>query len=208
MTKGGCVEVARMTDEQLLARAGEESAAFEEFYRRHVGKVVGFAVRRCSRPGEVPDLVAAVWLEVIESAHLFNPARGRAVSWLLGVAANLMASEARRSRREREAKARLAGRRVLDDDDYTRLEEEIDAAGLSSNLRNAISMLPEGERAVVELVVLDDLTPGQAAKALGILSSTARMRLARGRTKLRRSLPSFALSVPAKSPSLVKEASP
>ena len=119
-----------------------------------------------------------------------------------------MASEARRSRREREAKARLAGRRVLDDDDYTRLEEEIDAAGLSSNLRNAISMLPEGERAVVELVVLDDLTPGQAAKALGILSSTARMRLARGRTKLRRSLPSFALSVAAKSPSFVKEASP
>lgn len=123
-----------MTDEQLLARAGEDPAAFEEFYRRHVGKVAGFAVRRCSTPGEVPDLVAAVWLEVIESAPLFNPARGRAVPWLLGVAANLMASEARRSRREREAKARLAGRRVLDDDDYTRLEEEIDATGLSSNL--------------------------------------------------------------------------
>lgn len=197
-----------MTDEQLLARAGEDPAAFEEFYRRHVGKVVGFAVRRCSRPGEVPDLVAAVWLEVIESAHLFNPARGRAVPWLLGVAANLMASEARRSRREREAKARLAGRRVLDDDDYTRLEEEIDATDLSSNLRNAISMLPEGERAVVELVVLDELTPGQAAKTLGILSATARMRLARGRAKLRRSLPSFVVTAPANTPQPIREVSP
>jgi RNA polymerase sigma factor (sigma-70 family) len=197
-----------MTDEQLLARAGEDPAAFEEFYRRHVGKVVGFAVRRCSRPGEVPDLVAAVWLEVIESAHLFNPARGRAIPWLLGVTANLMASEARRSRREREAKARLAGRRVLDDDDYTRLEEEIDATGLSSNLRNAISMLPEGERAVVELVVLDELTPGQAAKILGILSATARMRLARGRAKLRRSLPSFVVTAPATTPQPIREVSP
>lgn len=197
-----------MTDEQLLARAGKDPAAFEEFYRRHVGKVVGFAVRRCSRPGEVPDLVAAVWLEVIESAHLFNPARGRAVPWLLGVAANLMASEARRSRREREAKARLAGRRVLDDDDYTRLEEEIDATDLSSNLRNAISMLPEGERAVVELVVLDELTPGQAAKTLGILSATARMRLARGRAKLRRSLPSFVVTAPANTPQPIREVSP
>lgn len=197
-----------MTDEQLLARAGEDPAAFEEFYRRHVGKVVGFAVRRCSRPGEVPDLVAAVWLEVIESAHLFNPARGRAVPWLFGVAANLMASEARRSRREHEAKARLAGRRILDEDDYVRLEEEIDTAGIAIDIRNAISALPEGERAVVELVVVDELTPGQAAKALGILSATARMRLARGRAKLRRSLPSLAVSAPATTPSLVKEASP
>jgi RNA polymerase sigma factor (sigma-70 family) len=202
------VQVGCMTDEQLLAHAGKDPAAFEEFYRRHVGKVVGFAVRRCSRPGEVPDLVAAVWLEAIESAHLFNPARGRAVPWLLGVAANLMAAEARRSRREHEAKARLAGRRVLDDDDYIRLEEEIDAAGITGDLRNAISVLPEGERAVVELVVLDDLTPGQAAKALGILSATARMRLARGRTKLRRSLSCFAVSAPSTSPSLVKEVSP
>jgi len=197
-----------MTDEQLLARAGEGPAAFEELYRRHVDKVVGFAVRRCSRPDEVPDLVAAVWLEIIESAHLFNPAKGRAVPWLLGVAANLMASEARRSRREHEAKARLAGRRVLEDDDYSLLEEEIDAAGITGDLRNAISTLPEGERAVVELVVLDELTPGQAAKALGILSPTARMRLARGRAKVRRSLPSFAVSAPAISPSLVKEVSP
>lgn len=197
-----------MTDEQLLARSGEDPVAFEEFYRRHVGKVVSFAVRRCSKPGEVPDLVAAVWLEVIESTHLFNPGKGRAVPWLLGVAANLIASEARRSRREHEAKARLAGRRVLDDDDHSRLEEEIDAAGVTGDLRNAISMLPQGERAVVELVVLDDLNPGQAAKALGILSSTARMRLARGRAKLRRSLPPFAVSASVAAPSPVKEVSP
>jgi RNA polymerase sigma-70 factor (ECF subfamily) len=96
----------------------------------------------------------------------------------------------------------------LDDDDYTRLEEEIDATGLSSNLRNAISMLPEGERAVVELVVLDELTPGQAAKTLGILSATARMRLARGRAKLRRSLPSFVVTAPGTTPQPIREVSP
>jgi RNA polymerase sigma factor (sigma-70 family) len=202
------VDVSRMTDEQLLARAGNDPAAFEEFYRRHVGKVVGFAVRRCSRPDDVPDVVAAVWLEVIGSTHLFNPAKGRAVPWLLGIAANLMASEARRRRRYEEAKARLAGQRVLDEDDYDRLEEEIDATGASIDLRNAISSLPEGERAVIELVVLDGLTPGEAAKALGILSPTARMRLARGRMKLRRSLPAFAISAPDSPPSPVKEVSP
>lgn len=195
-----------MTDEQLLARAGKDPAAFEELYRRHVGKVVGFAVRRCSRPDDVPDVVAAVWLEVIESSHLFNPAKGRALPWLLGIGANLMASEGRRKRRDDEARARLAGRRVLDEDDYARLEEEIDAAGVSMDLRNAISTLPEGERAVVELVVLEGLSPGQAAKALGIRSSTARMRLARGRTKVRRSLPAFA--APVGPPSPVKEVSP
>jgi RNA polymerase sigma factor (sigma-70 family) len=165
-------------------------------------------VRRCSRPDDVPDVVAAVWLEVIESTHLFNPAKGRAVPWLLGVAANLVASEARTRRREDEAKARLAGQRVLDEDDYARLEEEIDAAGVSVDLRDAIATLPEGERIVVELVILEGLTPGQAAKALGILSPTTRMRLARGRMKLRWSLPAFAVSAPVSPPSRVKEVSP
>lgn len=197
-----------MTDEQLLARVGEDTVAFEEFYRRHVDKVVRFAVRRCSRPDEVPDVVAAVWLELIESTHRFNPAKGRAVSWLLGIAANLMASEARRRRRDGEARARLSGRRVLHEDDYARLEEQIDAADVSIQLRNAISKLPEGERAVIELVVLDGLTPRQAAKALGLLSPTVRMRLARGRTKLRGSLPALAVSAPTSRQSRVKEVSP
>ena len=195
-----------MTDEQLLARAGHDPVAFEELYKRHVSKVVGFAVRRCARADDVPDLVAAVWLEVIESAHNFNPAKGRALPWLLGIAAHLAASEARRKKREEQARRRLAGRRIVDEDDFVRLEEQMDASGVTAALRQALANLPDGERAVVELVVLDGFSPAGAAQALGIRSATARMRLARGRMKIRRSLPSF-LSQATCPPPFAKEVS-
>ncbi len=99
-----------MTEEQLLVQAGRDRAAFEEFYRRTVARVVAFAARRCSRPEEVPDLVAAIWLEVIASAHRFDPRRGRAVPWVLGVAAHVTASvreEAARALGLRPAAARM-----------------------------------------------------------------------------------------------------
>lgn len=182
------MDVRAATDEELLAGAGRDRAAFEEFYRRTVPRVVAFAARRCRRAEEVPDLVAAIWLEVIASAERFDPRRGHAVPWLLGVAANVTASDARRQAREREAAERLAGRRMLAEDDVARLERAIDAAALAPEARAAIEELPPGERAVVELVALDGLTPEEAARALGLRPAAARMRLARARRKLRGAL--------------------
>jgi RNA polymerase sigma factor (sigma-70 family) len=179
------VEVRGATDEELLARAGRDRDAFEELYRRTIARVVSFAVRRCRRAQDVPDLVAAIWLEVIGSADRFDPGRGDAVPWLLGVAANVVASDARRRAREREAAKRLAGLRVLDDDEVALLEGAIDAAAVAPGIRAAIDALPEGERAVAELVMVEEMAPEEAARALGLRPAAVRMRLARARRKLR-----------------------
>jgi DNA-directed RNA polymerase specialized sigma24 family protein len=64
-------------DTELLATLGTDPAAFEEFYRRHVAAVTAFAVRRLDRPEDVADLVASVFLAVIESVDRYDPSRGR-----------------------------------------------------------------------------------------------------------------------------------
>lgn len=173
------------TDRELLVASRVETAAFEELYRRHVGATIRFAARRAERPNDVVDLVAAVWLEVVASLDRFEPHRGDALPWILGIAANLCAVERRRRAREHEVVRRLGGRRALDEDDYERLEGEIDAAGAAPALRRGLLELPPAERAVAELVFLDGLTPSEAAEALGIRSPAVRMRLARARRKLR-----------------------
>ncbi len=174
--------------DELVPLAGCDPAAFEQLYRRTVGRVTGFAVRRCTTPEDVADLVAATYLAVIGSAHRFDPERGAAVPWLLGIAAHQHARGVRRSCREVAALGRLAGRSLLDQDDYQRLEEQIDAARLAPTLQSAIETLPVGERRVVELTGFDGLTLAAAAAALDIRPATARMRLSRGRRKLRRLL--------------------
>ena len=85
---------------------------------------------------------------------------------MLGIAANLCASERRRQLREREIVQRLGGHRPLDEDDFTRLEHELDAASAYRGLLAALESLPPSERAVAELVLIDELTPTQAARAL------------------------------------------
>ncbi len=179
-------EGADRSDAELLVAARTQTAAFEELYLRHTERIVRFAARRASTPADVVDLVAAVWLEVVASLERFDPARGEGLPWILGIAANLCAVERRRVAREREAVRLLAGHRALDEEDAVRLEREIDAAGIAPRLRDELGRLPRGERAVAELVLLDELTPTEAATALGLHPAAVRMRLARARRKLRR----------------------
>jgi RNA polymerase sigma factor (sigma-70 family) len=175
-------------DGDLLARLDRDPVAFEAFYRRHVDRITGFAVRRCDGPEEVADLVAAVFLAVIESAHRYDPARGEPISWLFGVAANQLRMQRRGSWRQRGVAARVSGQRLLAADDVVRLEERIDAERLADEVRRAIARLPRGERAVFELVAREGLTPTQAAEALGVSPTAVRVRLSRARSKLRRDL--------------------
>jgi RNA polymerase sigma-70 factor (ECF subfamily) len=97
---------------------------------------------------------------------------------------------------------------VLDEDEYVALEEQIDAASVSPDVRAAIAALPAGERIMAELVILEGLTPGKAAAALGVTSTAARMRLARARMKLRRSLQTFAVPMTVTAPVRTEEGAP
>lgn len=176
------------SDEELVPLIGHDASALEIVYRRNVARVTAFAVRRAANPEEAADLVAAVFVEAMSSARGFDPRRGRALPWLLGIATHVHAGTVRRRVREDRAVKRLAGRDLLGDDDYQRLHERIDAARVAPRLREAMRALPPGEREVVDLVVIDGLTPDAAAEALGVRSVAARMRLSRGRAKLRRAL--------------------
>jgi RNA polymerase sigma factor (sigma-70 family) len=175
----------RRTDSELMVAIRLDNTALEELYRRHRAAVLRFAARRVRTPDEVVDLVGAIWLEVIASLDRFDPSRGDALSWMLGIAANLGASERRRQMRERQIVQRLGGHRPLDEDDFTRLEHELDAASAYRGLLAALESLPPSERAVAELVLVDELTPSQAARALEIRPAALRMRLTRARRKLR-----------------------
>lgn len=79
----------------------------------------------------------------------------------------------------------MGARRSPSEDDYKRLESAIDASSVAPALRESLRALPPGERAVAELVLLDELTPEEAAVALGVRAAAIRMRLARARRKLR-----------------------
>jgi RNA polymerase sigma factor (sigma-70 family) len=175
------------TDQELLARLHSDPAAFEELYLRHVGKVVAAVTRRVDDPAEVRDLVAAAFTRAFWSAGRFDPARASPLPWLLGVTAVVVAERGPVAASE---PATWAARRcALDATKCARLERQMRANAEFRRHYQAMLRLPAGDRAIVELVELDGLTPVQAAEALGVLPSLARLRLSRARRRLARTGP-------------------
>jgi RNA polymerase sigma-70 factor (ECF subfamily) len=176
------------TDAQLLARLEHDREALRAFYLRHVGAVTRFLARRCRTPEDLADAVAQTFVELIGSASRYDAARGNATAWLFGIAAHTASAQWRDQQRAAGIAAAVSGRRLLDEDDYARLEARIDASRLRQPLSDALGSLAPAEREIVELVDIDGLAPTDAARILGINPAAARMRLARGRRRMRAAL--------------------
>jgi RNA polymerase sigma factor (sigma-70 family) len=171
-------------DAELLAHI-DDPRAFEAFYRRHLQAMLRFATRRCTSADEASELVSVVFLEVRSAAPGYDPNRGAARSWLVGIAIHCLADLRGRRVRAAAAERRLGGMARLDPDEHAAVEARIDAERLYPRLQRALARLSTGEREVVELVDREGLTPGEAALALGIRPVTARVRLLRARRRLR-----------------------
>jgi RNA polymerase sigma-70 factor (ECF subfamily) len=170
------------------AQIASDADAFEGFYRDNVEAVQRFVARRVDDPYLAADLTADVFVAAIESAGSYRRSRGEPVAWLFGIARNVVADERRRNAKELRASARVRGQELVDDDDLVALHERVDSESTARALYNEMFRLSAGERAVLELVALDGLTVGEAARALGIGSVAARVRLHRARRLLKGTL--------------------
>jgi RNA polymerase sigma factor (sigma-70 family) len=165
---------------------------FEAFYREHVEAIQGFVARRVGERERAADLTAEIFLAAIGAARRYRPGRGTPKAWLYGIAMKLVAADRRREGRERARDERLRGSELLDEDDAERIDARIEATVKQRRLYAAMDRLPVAERAVLELVALDELSLAEAADAAGIRPVTARVRLHRARRKLRDELdPTF-----------------
>ncbi len=167
---------------------GTDPDLFEAFYREHVEDVQRFVSRRVGDRERAADLTAEIFLAAIDSAPRYRPKRGVPRAWLFGIARMLVASERRQRGRERIGQERLRGSVLLDEEDAARMDARLDAAAQSRHLYAAMDRLSETERAVLELVAIDELTVAEAATAVGVRPVTARVRLHRARRKLRAEL--------------------
>jgi RNA polymerase sigma factor (sigma-70 family) len=159
---------------------------FEQVYLRNVDALMGYFARRCREPQTVADLTSETFVRAVDGFAGFDPRRGSDRAWLFGIAARVFAQHCEQSAGGREAIARLGGQRPLEDDEIEELAERIDAEREGAALLRRCARLPEVERAAIELVHVDWLTPREAALALGVSRVAFRQRLSRARSRLRR----------------------
>ncbi len=150
---------------------------FGEVYRAHVGAVTGFFARRCRDPQTVADLTSETFVQALGSFQRFDPGRGSARAWLIGIAHNVFRGYASTEAAERDTLRRLGGQLVLGEDGVDELAARIDAQSAGRALLERTARFPEAERIALELVDVMRMSPSEAAEAVGVSAGTLRVRL-------------------------------
>lgn len=168
----------------LQRAASGDSASFRALYDATSRRVFGMVRRVLVDPAQTEEVVQEVFLEAWRLADRFDPARGSAATWLLGMAHRravdrVRATRAQRSRDVADA-ARASASPVVSV--YEAVERAMDAGRVHSALR----ALSEAQRQAIVLAYFGGFTQTEIAVHLGIPLGTVKTRMRDGMERLRR----------------------
>jgi len=172
-------------DPRTLARArGGDLGAFEDLVRQYQGDVWRFAYHFTRDRSLADDVTQEAFLRAWRSLDRFDLERPFG-PWVCRIAANLAVNHVRSPRAREEglpeghAETRSSGPGPLG--------ALLDAEG-ARVLEAAMGQLPQEQRAVLVLRVVEDLSYAEIAETLGISPGTVMSRLFRARERLAQSL--------------------
>jgi RNA polymerase sigma factor (sigma-70 family) len=176
------MKLSERSDAELLGSSAPGD--YGVFYDRHLAVVRCYVASRVGQPEVMFDLLAETFARALEKRALFDPARGPAVGWLLGIARNLIVDSARRGQVEAASRFRLGMAALeLDDEQLVRIMEHG-----RDDLRAALGSMPADQRdAVLRRVVLDE-SYTTIARRLRCSEQVVRKRVSRGLASLRANL--------------------
>lgn len=161
-----------------------DPARFGAIFDRYFAEIHGYAAKRAGREA-ADDIAAEAFLTAFRARRRFDPRRGTVKAWLYGIVTNHLSAYRRRELRAYRAMART-GLSAPDEGHADRVVERVAAGSLRAPLAKALADLSSGEREVLLLVALGDLSNTDVAAALGIPYGTVASRLSRARAKLRK----------------------
>ncbi len=177
MADGG----SRGTDPfELVQRAGAgDTAAFEQLYRQHCGRVHAVCLRLTRDPSLAEDCTQEAFIRAWRSLPRFE-ARSAFGTWLHRIAVNVVLERRRRP---------VAPVDFVDELPPDRVEAALpDTPVEEAELEAAIAALPEGARDALVLCGIHGYTHVEAGAMLGLAAGTCKAQLHRARRLLRERL--------------------
>ncbi|MEM9889620.1 MAG: RNA polymerase sigma factor [Actinomycetota bacterium] len=159
---------------------GEDAEAdlLDSIYRRYVGDVTAYALRRCSAD-DAADVVSETF--VVAWRRIGDVPEEPAVRpWLFGIARRVLANQ-RRGRRRHGALVDRAASFLLP---HLQTAPAVDIDGDADLVKRALHHLPADDRELLMMVAWEELTPSEIATVMGLSGSNVRKRLFRARKRL------------------------
>jgi len=169
---------------------GGDARAFGEIFDLHHARIHRQARRLTASPLDADDVTALVFLEAWRKRASVRVVDGSVAPWLAVTTTNVARNVARARRRNRALLERLhespsgTGSAELAADPADAVGERLDRDALAALATEALGRLSHRDRDVITLCIMQDLSTGQAAAALGVAPGTVKSRLSRAKQRL------------------------
>jgi RNA polymerase sigma factor (sigma-70 family) len=168
-----------------MAVMGIREERFNGLWREHHQAVAKFVLRRLPEREDASDVVADVFVTAWRRLDELTGDTAHARPWLYGVAHKTIANRLRGSRRRSALETRLCLERDVASRGNPLDENGAEPSPEAIPLIKAFNRLSTADREAIALVTWEELTPGEAAKVIGVTPARFRVRLHRARKRLR-----------------------
>jgi len=171
----------------LLRRVAQgDRRGFEELYDRFSNVLFSTAFRVLNNQEAAEDVLQDAFVQIWEKAPLYDPSRGKPMTWAITLTRNKaidrLRSTVRRNRLgddlEREAKSQ-------DQFDDRSSFDALATEDRGKVVREAIQKLSENQREAIELAFFSSLTQLEISERLNVPLGTVKARIRRGMQRLR-----------------------
>ena len=160
----------------------KDTSAFEELFNHFAPRVKAFLMKSGADPQMAEECSQEVMATVWRKAHLFDPARASASTWIFTIARNKKIDAIRKLNRPEPEQ-------LYPEQDYEPDQEEVvELQQETERLATALGELPEKQRVLIEKAYLGELSHSEIAEITGLPLGTIKSRIRLALEKLRHSM--------------------
>lgn len=168
----------------LMARVRDDKdrKAFAAIFRHFAPRVKGFLMKSGTSEALAEECVQDVMATLWQKAHMFDPTRASASTWIFTIARNRKIDALRKQRRPEPEDLPWGPESEPDQEDIVALQQETEI------LAEAIKALPEKQRDLIERAYFGDLTHSEIAEETGLPLGTIKSRIRLALDRLRHAM--------------------
>lgn len=163
-------------------RDHQDRVAFAQLFRHFAPRVKAFLMKSGATESLAEECVQDVMATLWTKAHLFDPARASASTWVFTIARNKKIDALRKMRRPEPEDLTWGPEAEPDQVDVMSMRQEGD------KLQKAIQELPDKQRELVEKAYFGDLSHSEIAEITGLPLGTIKSRIRLALERLRHAM--------------------
>lgn len=163
----------------LRVRDTKDQAAFAALFKHFAPRIKGFLMKSGASASLAEECAQDVMATLWQKSHLFDPTRASAATWVFTIARNRRIDALRKSRRPEPEDLPWGAQEEPDQHDVLELAQETD------RLAEAMALLPEKQRELIERAYFSDLSHSEIAAETGLPLGTIKSRIRLALERLR-----------------------